>query len=390
MPGVISIIYLSLWFVFTCKYKITDSIIKMMSLLWIVLIIAYILNDEYFVPLSSRFDELIVVFFTFFFVFYLSFKNGCKKIRTSNTAFNIKPFINEKLLFLIAVVTFLYSIAMFIYLFYSYGNLFSLRDSLIDNGSMIKVGISFPLNAAAFFYAKYTKKTKVAAFFAIFMFLLAIASTSKIFFIITMLYIIPWYESNYKLSISKLVFVVLIGIAFFIGIHLALNKVAGPEKSGIVPVLNTLKGYILGSIAALQLILDGDYILPENIYIDRILALLPGSVFEMPYFVNQENWVKTGDWYGNVYTAFAFWYQPKGMMSVIMFASLLGLLYGFINSKKTKAMVFLKIYSYYPLIFILFSEQFALSVSQWLAFIFASLMISWIIPNKISREQENA
>lgn len=378
MNGIYSMIFFSVVISVFWKRKVTLSLVKMMSLLWFFLIILYKLNETVFVPISDSFDFVIICFFSAFFSCYIFSLSGMlwlrRNIMQRKINIGLGSVVDYRLFYFVAFVAFLYSMISFINLFFELGGMAYIRESLVDNGISLHVGLSFPLCAAAFFYSRFILK-KDNYFFLVAMFVLAVVSTSKIFVVLSVLYAIPWYLPKFKLSMTKIFIVCAVGFLFFSLIHIMLGKIAGPQKDGVSALFFTFKGYLLGSIAALQLILDGKFILPQGIFIDRFLGTLPFTPYDMPTYDLDDIWVRTGDWLGNVYTAFAFWYQPLGLYSILLFASILGVLYGVILSSPGTLGTFMKVYSYYPLIFMLFSEQFFLSVSQWLSFFCAGLLM---------------
>jgi hypothetical protein len=253
---------------------------------------------------------------------------------------------------------------------YSIGLLFK---TIIDIGSMdftalrilmtgqervsLHIGISFPLCCSMLFYMRKRNITDCRNIIILCIILLAIISTSKMFFVFALLYIVPWYEREFKLKISIIVAIFLIGFLSFFGLHAATSRMLD-DKNVFVAVLRTLNTYLLFGLASFQLSLDG------------ILEIA----------TNSTGWIKAGKAYGNVIAGFQTLFEEKNYFFFYIRIMFLSFLYSVIYYRKTLLFDFLKVYAFFPLLFVFFSDWFF--SSMWFGFFLSGIGISFIGANQ--------
>jgi hypothetical protein len=163
--------------------------------------------------------------------------------------------------------------------------------------------------------------------------LLAIISTSKIFIVLSFLYIVPWYKKKFKLNLKLIIVLLTLGLVSFIGIHISRGLIDSEDKKDIMDIaVRQINGYCLGGFAAFQAFLDDKMIINDG-------------------------WVKTGDWIGNVYSGFYSYFNEKKYIYFFGRIIVMSLIYSVIYTSKKIQFDFLKIYAVFPLLFIFFSDM---------------------------------
>nr|WP_139212107.1 hypothetical protein [Pluralibacter gergoviae] len=248
------------------------------------------------------------------------------------------------------------------------GSFQALRANVLNEGWSFGVGIAFPFSAGAYYYSRIHGSKKLAGLFLFSMIILAIISTAKMFFIILLLYMSGFYLKDFRISAFKLLVYLIIGFAMFALIHILMNKISHKFPDSIMlSLIYTLTGYLFGGFGVFQLALDGlyhngmGYITFWDFLTDNWVQI--GSITE-------GGWVYTGDWLGNVESGFTPWYLYAGGYGLILLGGFMGVIYAFIFSfsKKYEEFLFLKVYSYYPLIFLIFYDTIMHSFTTWVGF----------------------
>lgn len=354
--------------------NISTSFLKYNSLMWLFILALYWSQEELFVPFSKAFDTTFSIFFWSLTISYVVLYFLLRNIRLVS----FKKLISLKQFYLMSLALGMISFLKFIYFFSLYHDFVAFRAAFIDEGLSLHIGISFPLSSAAFFLARQQKDMFYSRVFMFFLIFLALMSTSKIFMIITILFLSGFGLSTFSLSIKNLLGILFFGFGLFSLIHIAMDKIAGTNDFSLFQALIfTFSGYLLGGLAVFQLVLDGAYGVSHSASI--ITYLLKGDVFFIT-LANEDGWIKTGDWVGNVISGFSPWYIVSGIGGIVFIGCLIGAIHGTINalSRGSFSFRFLRIFSIYPLSFFVFSDTYVSAWLMWAAFFICSFILSLI------------
>lgn len=375
MNGLISIFLCLLVFIVTSKFKIYNSFLKSFSLIWFSLLGIYYLFQDRFIPFSSKFDSVFYLFFLGAIIAYIFSSYIFSKLNLKLLTF--KPIFNVNAFYLIALLFFLISLFRFLYYILEFG-LMDFRILFLEENLSLSVGISFPMVAGAYYLSEVVGDLKTKKLLMLMMFVLAAMSTSKIFFVIFIIFISGFYKEKFKFNPVQITFLVFLGFIFFAIIHLLTNRIAGDFDDSFLGILEalvfTMVGYLIGGLAVFQSQLNGHF--NANIIYDNFLLFLinkPSIVYDL----ETVQWVKTGEWVGNVYSGFSNWYFNGEELSILFLGCFIGVLYSFIfyYAKYSYAINYIKIFSFYPLIFFVFSDTYIAATKIWLAFCIVSFII---------------
>lgn len=369
--------------IFLYRKSIYDSFIKMLATIWLLTTAIYFFVEGFFVPLSKNFAQAFCFFFLPLLLFYtIAYLSSAMLKKVS-----IRPFLSPNILFGVSIFSATYSIFVFFYIFHSIGSMVLFRDAVLNGNISLGVGISFPFAAGSYFYCRLHKLKKKMIFFMIIMFMLAFISSSKMFFIIAMLFLSGLYIENIYFSAKKIIIIFILGFLIFSMLHILMNKIAYVEgDSLLVSLLYTLCGYYYGGFSVFQLCLDGVFSSGKSYqsFVDFLIgnAVQTGRLYE-------NGWVETGGWFGNVSSGFTPWYEYLGYYGLSLYGSIIGFVYGVINygSKLYSGMIFLRVFSIYPIIFIIFNDTFLRAATIWFGFIFVAIMLIFIEP-KLKNERK--
>lgn len=356
--------------------NIFDSFIKLISVQWILVLILYEISSGFFIPLTSGFYvELMKFIFSTVFS-YILFYSFFKRLKSKK----IKPFLRSNILYFLAIILSCISVGSFIYYFCLFGNFYHFRQAVLNDNVSLYVGYSFPIVAASFFHAVLSED-KNRFLFAVLMVLLTIISSSKIFLILTLIFVSGIYRYGYKVSVKSMFIFFVSGFMLFSIMHILMDKIAGLNEYPLVVALGyTFLGYFLGGIAAFQMIVSN--LFSTGVFYSSISGLVLNAPTKI--FVGYDNgWVRTGHWYGNVYSGFAPWYEFSNQYGVVLYGVIIGLVHAIIYShaKKSIALQFMKGFSIYSIIFIVFYDTYVMSIKLWIAFLIASIFLSLTIVN---------
>lgn len=368
-----SILICFIFFLMSFKMKINDSFVKAFSVIWFCYLSIYELSSNTFVSVSSNFDFIFLIFFFGVILFYLLTRELL--LLCNFSIYTFVPIIKKDIFYFISFCFFLFSTISFIYYIYLYG-IVGFRQFFLENDLSLHVGMSFPFCAGSYFLARYINDKTWERLFLILMFILAIISTSKIFVVLSILFVSGFYEKSFKLNIKKLFIVLSVALIFFFSLHLFMGKIAGQSKFSIFgAVLFTLQGYLLGGLAVFQLQLDNAFT-PTDVYnsLYNFLSHTPESVTT----VVNNGWVKTGQWVGNVYSGFSEWYAYASTMGIILLSFFIGFFHAVINyfSKVSLFFRFLRVLSYYSLFFFIFSDTYLRAFPMYVSFSIAAFFIT--------------
>ena len=345
-----SIVLLCFFFLISRNRKI-NSIIYIFSVWYLIVITDLILTQNMFVAISKKFDMVFVIFMCVFIFSYLL----CNLIFDYNpniTGIRIKIFKYE-VYFLICFLLTLLSLFLFIKALLTYP--FPVVREKIGAGELsCKVGISFPFVCGLLYYQKINNIKKFRKLSFVLLLILIIVATSKMFFIIGLLYVVPWYKKGFEFKIRYVFYIVLTGISFFAVLHLVTNRVVG-DGNFIQKVMYMLNGYFIGGMAIFQTHLDHTLI--------SHITVAP--------------WVRVGNWVGNVYSGFYSFFINYSYLEFCINTFFVGFMYAILNRKEL-VFRFVKIYSIYPFLFFIFSDLYIAGITQWLIFFFVGVCIDLI------------
>lgn len=352
--------------------KVSDSFYKSISLIWLFILVLYALQYELFTPISSEFDMVFVAFFWSIITSYALVYSVLKKIRP----ISFKKVLSSRHFYFLSFFFSLISIVKFFYYFLLYHDFVAFRAAFVDEGLSLHIGISFPFCAAAYFLARQQKDAFYMRSFMFVLLFLALISTSKIFIIIAILFLSGFGGSEFKLSTKKLVGILFVGMGLFSLVHIAMDKIAG---LGAFPLyqalLFTFSGYLLGGLAVFQLVLDGAYSSAPS---DSLINYMMGGGKYIITAANEDGWIRTGVWVGNVVSGFSPWYIVSGVGGIVFIGCVIGVLHATINSfsRRSLAFKYMRIFSFYPLCFFVFSDTYISAMMMWIAFFICSFVLS--------------
>lgn len=381
--GFLSLVACALVFFLNFNKKMYDSFLKTFSMIWLFYIGLYLVSSKNFVPISDEFDTVFLAFFLSSIFFYSIILFFLKLSKLKGVSF--KSVISTNIYYFISFILTFFSIFKFIYYIAIFG-LSDYRQTLLDNDLSISVGLSFPFLMGAYYIAEKNNQQKVKIISIIFLFVLGIISTSKIFIVIMLLYISGFYKKNFSLNWYKITKIFVAGFLIYSLLHVLMGKIAGATGDNFFGIVDglifTFIGYLLGGLAVFQLQLNGQYI-PSG-YFSNVFNFL----INMPVnnsMVEGGDWVYTGSWLGNVKSGFSTWYQFFGIIGMVYLGLLIGFIYAFIFyfSKKSISLNFIKIFSFYPLMFFIFNDTFLGASKIWIVYILVVFILSITNFNKV-------
>lgn len=352
--------------------KITDSFVKLVSVQWFFVLLAYWISEGFFTVLTADFYIQFIKFFLSVLLSYCVFYFFIIKIKTKK----IKPFIDSNVLYTVSMLLSIFSIICFVYYFKIYGDFYRFRQAFLVDNISLYIGWSFPLAAASYFYAKKNNDNRKKMLFLLVMIVLALVSLSKIFLILALLFGSSIFENDNNISAKKILIIVFLGFSSFALMHILMKKVAGLDQYPLIIALGyTILGYFLGGIAAFQMIVTNSF--STGLYYPSVLDLLRNTPV---HFLSSTDagWVKTGNWYGNVYSGFAPWYEMNKVYGLAIYGVIIGLIGAIIygKAKNNMAFQFMKGFLFYSILFIVFYDTFVLSAKLWFAFFIAAYVLS--------------
>lgn len=339
-----------------------DRFLKIFSTINLVALILYCSAQEDFLALSEHFDIFFLVYLSTFVASYCLSKWFCKVYRLKGNNYVFFHVSTYRILIFLAIGL---SFSIFVFSVFRYPFLM-LRSMIAERSISFYISISFPMCACYLFYLNSIQKNSQSVVVTIVLFVLALISTSKIFFIIFLLFSIPWYRKGFKLSFKIILVAMLIGFSSFSLLHIITNRVVGGNDSLIKNIIFTMEGYYIGGLAAFQTFLDGT----------------------MKNYMTSGGWIKTGKWVGNVYSGFYYLFAEKSYMFFIARCFCVGFLYGIIwaNVSKNYFWRVLSIYSVFPVCFIFFSDFFFGGWIQWCCFAAAAFVLNSVKKKKSYKE----
>lgn len=350
-------------------------------LLTIFLLVSYLFVSSEFVPGTFL---LAVHFFGFAVVFY-AFSYWGQRVFRSLAIGRIAPFLNRRLIYALAVLSFAFSayklqVAIGVA---DIGSLLSFRD-LVSNpdndfGGRVSLGVgfSFPLIMAAFVLAKRNRDAAWKFLFLLSGFLVAAISTSKVFLLIWIMYLVYGSKQQLKTYIwAAAFFVVLFGVS-----HLILEKFSSTPEVGVLGALaNTFKVYLWGGVAAYQKMINGEVELNGYALFYPIKSFL-GLFWSRAHLIHDTNilpWTDVGLWFTNTYTGLALYFPFFGNAFPFIVAPFMGFYCGAVFSANE---AFRRYFDFYKpflmtcLIFLIMGDLFLPAIKMHLIYGFLSLLL---------------
>ncbi|UCV13946.1 O-antigen polymerase [Quatrionicoccus australiensis] len=292
-----------------------------------------------------------------------------------------KYFFNKQSLYVISCISILYTGYLFLMLVGSGGfeSALDFRETLFytsdSDKSSLEVGVSFPLVAASLVVSKESKDKRIIVFFSVFLFFLAILSTSKMYLFLFAFFMFP---SLNRIRLRHVLIGVVCLFSLFALSHIVLEKYSADPEDGITDaVLKTFEVYLLSGIGAFQIVLNNDASLPEMRSFYGINQLLPIKLDWVPN-INILPWVSIDyGWMTNIYTALGVWWNDFGLLGVAVISFFIGFAYKIMWSSKTLQGRFMTTFSLLPLLFTFFEDYFLMSLKTWVVFYMASVLISF-------------
>lgn len=351
---------------------------RLLAWQWIGLLLLYKYYESDYVAISSLFGPHLLGFFAVFYLFY----NSTRSIFRNQYGRSLQAISPAWILFGVALIGSSLSLAIGAREIAASGfsAAIDFRKLIVgDDGAeklALGIGISFPLACACWTYSRANEMTWQARLWAGVSGLLAFMSTSKVFIVLFILYLAPWHRDSPVRPVTVL-YITAVALACFSALHIVLDKIIWVDDESLVESLFlTLSTYILSGIAGLQLVLDGKIALPENVLWISISDITPGLISTPDSAILP--WSEIGKWFGNVYSAFAYWLEGLGSGGPEIMASILGIIYGITFSKnqtKSIGMRFFRAFSLFPLLLIYHQEFFFASIKMWIAFSLAAAFL---------------
>lgn len=375
----IALLVLGLYLIATYRRPMFASPDRILAGVWFVLLGTYILFEDDLVPLSGAFIAYFLLFFTAFCVTFQVCRISCVHI----PSIRIPKFLDPLHVVVTTLVIGLIPPILAANILTSH-SLYSFMDFRLLTGGdgigereSIRIGIAFPLTCAGWYLARREGYIKLSWLLGLLVFLLSVISTGKIFLLLFLLFLVPWWSPRFNIYRWSYV-ASAIGLGLFVASHIVLDKFSADPSDGLLTALaHTLKVYALGGVAAFQLILGGDVPLPQRIMWKPVGDLFPGIV-RVPESIILP-WIQVGDYYTNVYTAFGYWYEAFGVASCILMGSVLGSLYALLYQQRATSSLsvgFVKVFYLFPLLFISHQDFFFPSIAMHVGFLTAAFLLS--------------
>ncbi len=343
---------------------------------WLLLLLFYKYNENQFIRNDGQFDILICSFLIVFSSAYsLRVPDVLSKIRNP---FSISPLS----IYLLSIISIIYSFITFIYI-KGTSEIISLSHlrELISNDSdteRISFGLAFsiPLSLASYTLAQALNHRKLKILFVTSGFLLVSLSTSKLFLLIFFMYLVPLKYRIDQISLRWAITIITCLIGSFTLLHVLLNKIV--ERSGGIfeSLYVTFVTYFSSGLAGLQLYLNGKSFFPHN-------ALWKSLNNYIPWLISIETsdsailpWSQIGEWYGNVYSAFAYWLDAFGYYGTFVFIFLIATCTRYIFEKKSLNYIFLQRFLLFSIFMIFHQDFFLSSIVMWSVYLFCSFLLS--------------
>ncbi|SFH67143.1 hypothetical protein SAMN04487861_1026 [Selenomonas ruminantium] len=323
-------------------------------------VLIYSLVGELFGGFSVKFDNFFSVFVC---SLYLSYSLCLYIVKQFKFKINLLFSLFEYKYYFAFVMIFSYIEIMIGIYYVSTSSYAGLRALINANSVSLHSGItSAMVTSIMFMEYEFFNRKKVRIFIAFTLFFLAILSTSKIFILLAIIYIVPWYTKWYHMGVKQSLFMLFIIIGCFMMSQLLLGKVAEIDGSSnaVVSLTYTMMGYYLGGLASFQLFLDG------------IISSEPG-------------WVRTGAWLGNVYSAFLSLFVEKNYLIFMIKVSMIGAFYALLTTD-SYSIRYLKNYGWLALLMVFYDNMFG--ANQLVCFLITSIFIN-IFSNNFKRVRKD-
>lgn len=323
------------------------TIVWLFSCFCLSILALYSFSIKDFVPYALNFDAFFTYFVAVFYLAYcgaLAFLHNIRfKTRQIFCPVPFKMYTNLGVMFsvfqLIRGCVYLWS--------HSYSELrISINNGTVSFHSAITVAW---MTSVLYLENFRNGKRMVRTVLSLLIVALAILSTSKMFFVVAMLYVVPWYRPNFQLKPKEILFIVSLGLGGFFIYHVFTGRLVGGFTSTITNTVFTLRGYFLGGLAAFQAFLENEHMVM--------------------------GWIRTGRWTGNVYSAFYELFREHNYVLFTIRTISISILYALLQ-RQTTTLRYLKIYALFPLLMIFFDEMFIKAWEQWLCFIIANFFVT--------------
>ena len=356
--------------------------ITLVALEWAAIMGIYLLMREHFVDISLATQVLVVLLLSAMFVGLAA--GAVVDLRARwRWPVTVSP-TSYYLLASLAAATTIVMVIRFDWLEVATASAF--RALLSDEGEMsvptFGVGVSFPLTMGALFLARARGERWKAVSFGVAGGLLALLTTSKIFILLYVLFLLPVNLDWRAMRFRPLLRYAVIAVALVAALHLALGKVVGLGETSIVEALAiTLASYVGSGLAGLELYVDDVANFPANALWQQIGGLLPGviSVPESPILP----WVQVGGWDTNTYTAFSYWIDGLGLPGAVGFAVLVGWLGGRMLRLQGLGARFITRFYVFGVFFLFHQDFFLSALVMWFAYGATAALLSMVDATRV-------
>jgi oligosaccharide repeat unit polymerase len=365
--------------------------VTLVALEWIVLMTIYLVMREHFVDISV-WTQVIVALLLSTILVGLTAASVVERTARWKSPFAVSSTAYYLLASLAAAVTLL-MIFRFDWREVATASAFRTLLSTDDEQSVptFGVGVSFPLTMGALFLAKARREAWTARLFALVGALLALLTTSKIFLLLFVLFLLPVSIDWRNLKYRPLVKYAVAALALVVGLHVVLGKVVdlGEVSLGRALAL-TLGSYVSSGLAGLELYVDGVAEFPENALWQQLGSVLPGviRVPDSPILP----WVQVGNWNTNTYTAFSYWIDGLGLLGAVGFAFLVGWIGGRLLRLESLGGRFVTRFYVFGVLFLFHQDFFLSAFVMWFAYLATGALLSMVekYPADIGRDAIHA
>lgn len=362
----------------TRQRRLRTSPDRILALSWLFLVTAYSLWAQDFVELTVELQLLILSFVLAFGISYQVIRSRPAKQQLPRKLLRVSVPTAVKLTIPIALIPLFVAVSVL-----DGGSILKaseFRDMLIgdvDTGRQsLGIGYAFPIACGGWYVARRSALRRLSWLCGSLVCVIAVLSTSKIFLIIFLLYLIPLWKDLRRLRTWFLGLAIL-GLGAFGASHLLLEKLASDVDDGIVSALwNTFRVYLFGGIAALQNYMDGAASLPTGMMWKPIGDFVP-DLIEVPRSAILP-WTDIGEWNTNTYTAFAYWLDAFGLGAGIVMGAVLGAFYGhvFCRLRTGVGSDFYRTFLLFPLLFIFCADFYVPSLFMHVGFAVSGYLVS--------------
>ena len=357
--------------------------------LWLLIVILYIINQDFFLPLSG---QLYLLILNGVFMFSIGSYLSTYKYHANKSILSLKDISRRPILLNLIFWLPMCGLPFYLYRAYHMGisgptdsffvnvRLQNASEALTQTRNLVDYLVTLSFISVGLQLLMSFRKNKNLRFYAALITALtyAIWSTGRTFLLLLFSMIIGILLITRRLNAFKgLFYFVLITPSIFVLVGLFLGKVGSLEQSFLVNFLtmkDSLRTYLLASLPAFDLYMQSD-ISPEygsNTF-RTILAVLHeiGFNVDVPSLVKEYRYVPMPT---NVYTVYQPYFADFSFFGPVFIQFFIGLVYGVVFKKANRGnpfYIFLYGIFLYPLLMQGFQDQYFSLLSTWIQYFIA-------------------